>query len=159
LDVNERLPCFATAAPAPAATNAAAVETLNVEIAPPPVPHVSIRCGRSVVTRSIARRSARAAPATSAGVSPLTRSAIRRAASWAGVASPRMTASNTSAARVSGRDSRRERAAMACESGAGASGIDLVGGLQRYPEKSPFVKQDNRLHRLKGPRPSSIFRA
>ena len=35
------LPCFATEAPAPAATNAVAVETLNVLLPSPPVPHVS----------------------------------------------------------------------------------------------------------------------
>src|SRR2546426_11549168 len=40
LDVNDRLPCLATTAPAPAATNAAAVEILKVETAPPPVPQV-----------------------------------------------------------------------------------------------------------------------
>src|SRR5271157_4294287 len=37
----ERLPCLATAAPAPEATNAAAVEMLNVPALSPPVPHVS----------------------------------------------------------------------------------------------------------------------
>src|SRR2546422_3843541 len=40
LDVNDRLPCLATTAPAPAATNAAAVEILKVETTPPPVPQV-----------------------------------------------------------------------------------------------------------------------
>ena len=43
LDVNDRLPCLATTAPAPAATSAAAVETLKVETVPPPVPQVSMR--------------------------------------------------------------------------------------------------------------------
>jgi len=37
-----RLPCFATAAPAPAATSAAAVEMLNVLQPSPPVPQLSI---------------------------------------------------------------------------------------------------------------------
>jgi hypothetical protein len=41
-DVLERLPCLATAQPAPAAISAAVVETLNVE-GPPPVPAVSTR--------------------------------------------------------------------------------------------------------------------
>src|SRR2546422_8469659 len=40
LEVNDRLPCLATTAPAPAATNAAAVEILKVETTPPPVPQV-----------------------------------------------------------------------------------------------------------------------
>ena len=35
-------PCFATIAPAPAATNVTAVEILNVPELSPPVPHVSI---------------------------------------------------------------------------------------------------------------------
>src|SRR5206468_13004186 len=42
-DVYERFPCFGTVAPAPAATNAATVEVLNVGTVPPPVPHVSTR--------------------------------------------------------------------------------------------------------------------
>ena len=37
----ERLPCLATRTPAPATTNAAAVETLKVPEASPPVPQVS----------------------------------------------------------------------------------------------------------------------
>ena len=40
-EVNDRLPCFAIGTPAPAATNAAAVEILNVVTVPPPVPAVS----------------------------------------------------------------------------------------------------------------------
>ena len=40
-EVNDRLPCFAIVTPAPAATNAAAVEILNVVTVPPPVPAVS----------------------------------------------------------------------------------------------------------------------
>ena len=42
----ERLPCLATAQPAPAATSAAAVEMLKVD-GPPPVPAVSTRSSRS----------------------------------------------------------------------------------------------------------------
>src|SRR5664280_36346 len=41
-DETARLPCFATGAPAPATTKAAAVETLNVPSPSPPVPHTSI---------------------------------------------------------------------------------------------------------------------
>src|SRR5256885_7302789 len=52
LDVNDRLPCLATTAPAPAATNAAAVEILKVETAPPPVPQVSTRCAPFASTRT-----------------------------------------------------------------------------------------------------------
>ncbi len=45
--VAERLPCLATAQPAPAAISAAVVETLKV-LLPPPVPAVSSRSSRSV---------------------------------------------------------------------------------------------------------------
>ena len=45
----ERLPCLATAQPAPAAISAAVVETLNVG-RPPPVPAVSIRSSRPACT-------------------------------------------------------------------------------------------------------------
>ena len=47
--VADRLPCFATAQPAPAAISAAVVETLNV-LRPPPVPDVSSRSSRSLGT-------------------------------------------------------------------------------------------------------------
>ena len=45
----ERLPCLATAQPAPAATSAAAVEMLKVD-GPPPVPAVSTRSSRPAST-------------------------------------------------------------------------------------------------------------
>ena len=45
-DETERLPCFATPAPAAAATSAAAVEMLNVLPPSPPVPAVSTRSSR-----------------------------------------------------------------------------------------------------------------
>src|SRR5437899_5190817 len=47
-DDTDRLPCLATRRPAPATTNAVAVETLNVPDASPPVPQVSISISRSV---------------------------------------------------------------------------------------------------------------
>ena len=112
-DVNERLPCFATDAPAPAATNAAAVEMLKVETAPPPVPQVSTRWRSSTSTRTIAARSARAAPATSAAVSPFNRRPIRSAAICAGVASPRITHPKTSLVCCSESEPRLARAAIA----------------------------------------------
>ena len=43
-ECDARFPCFATRAPAAAATIAAAVEILNVPNPLPPVPHVSTRC-------------------------------------------------------------------------------------------------------------------
>ena len=42
-EVKLRLPCLATGTPAPATTNAAAVEMLSVPTRPPPVPQVSTR--------------------------------------------------------------------------------------------------------------------
>ena len=119
-DVKERLPCLATEAPAPAATNAAAVEMLKVDTVPPPVPHVSTRCAPCASTRTMAWRSARAAPAISSAVSPFTRRPMSKAASCTGVASPRITAPNTSVACCSLSDWRLARAAIARCSGEGA---------------------------------------
>ncbi len=50
-DETARLPCFATPAPAAAATSAAAVEMLNVLPPSPPVPAVSTRSSRLRVHR------------------------------------------------------------------------------------------------------------
>ena len=58
--VLDRLPCLATAQPAPAATSAAAVEMLNV-LGPPPVPAVSTRSWRPSPPRR--RAGASSAPA------------------------------------------------------------------------------------------------
>ena len=97
-EVNERLPCLAILAPAPAATKAAAVEMLNVVTAPPPVPQVSTRpSGSEAGSRTIASRNARAAPATSSACSPFTRSAVRSEATWAALASPRITSPKAAA--------------------------------------------------------------
>ena len=96
-EVNERLPCFAIRTPAPAASSAAAVEMLNVR----PRRRRYRRCRRGRRTaaagkRTIAPRSARAAPATSSAVSPFTRRPMSSAAICAAVASPRMTIPNAS---------------------------------------------------------------
>src|SRR5687768_5976656 len=130
-EVKERLPCFATRAPAPAARSAAAVEMLNVWTAPPPVPHVSTSwSGRSAGSATIAERSERATAATTSGVSPRTRSPMRSAATCAGVASPRITTSNAAviAAAPSGcpeasrRTASRSASPPACAGGA-AGGV------------------------------------
>src|SRR5665213_445787 len=87
----DRFPCFAMRTPAPAAASAAAVEMLNVEKAPPPVPHVSTSVVASASSNeSMAFRSARAPPATSCAVSPFTASATSSAPTCDGVPSPRM---------------------------------------------------------------------
>ena len=52
-----RLPCFATGSPAPAITNAAAVEILNVFARLDPVPAVSMKHGCFDVTRTARDRS------------------------------------------------------------------------------------------------------
>ena len=131
----ERLPCFATRAPAPATTNAAHVEMLNVPFASPPVPQVSTR-PRSVSARGDAntgaacRRIAVASPTSSSTVSPFSRSADssppicasvarpHRISSIAASASarvkfrPRVTASNES--RITGVPRPCRRRAFAC---------------------------------------------
>ena len=85
-----RLPCFATAAPAAAATSAAAVEMLNVCAPSPPVPTMSTTGERCGVTGTTCSRIASAKPAISSAVSPFVRRATRKPAIWAGVASPSM---------------------------------------------------------------------
>src|SRR4029079_15417866 len=92
-----RLPCLATGTPAPATTKAAQVETLNVPLPSPPVPHVSM-APSGACTFSTFARMARAAPAISSTVSPRTRSAINRPLTCAGVADPDITSSKASAA-------------------------------------------------------------
>ncbi|HVM69143.1 MAG TPA: hypothetical protein VM204_04825, partial [Gaiellaceae bacterium] len=108
-----RLPCFATPAPAAAATIAAAVEMLIVAAPSPPVPAVSTRSSRRGRTGSTCSRIASAQPAISSAVSPFARSATRKPAICACVASPRMISSITSRARArpSERPSRRSRSA------------------------------------------------
>src|SRR6185312_15460261 len=127
LEVNDRLPCLAIRTPAPAATSAAAVEMLNVPTDPPPVPHVSTMrsfCGR--FSRSIARRSAFAAPAITSALSPRTRNPVSNAAICTCDASPRMTTSNAAviASCVSGRSCAS--AAIAAWSGAGAGVVVMT---------------------------------
>src|SRR5204863_313136 len=83
----ERLPCLATRSPAPATTNAVAVETLKVPVASPPVPQVSMSTSRSVPvspatssvrvrTRTAFWRITWANPISSSTVSPFIRSAV-----------------------------------------------------------------------------------
>jgi len=164
LEVNERLPCFATTAPAPAATSAAAVEMLKVDTAPPPVPQVSTRDAPCASTGTIAWRNARAAPATSSGVSPFTRRPTSSAAICAGVASPRITTLNASVVCCALSDWRSARATIARRSGEEA-GWDGAGTGQRgfracqsYPAKSRFVKYHNGLRALIDPLFLPIFR-
>src|SRR4051812_15315472 len=107
--VAERLPCLATAQPAPAAISAAVVETLKVG-RPPPVPAVSIRSSRSVFTGVASRRIVVARPTSSSTVSPLVRSAISTAAVCTSDALPCMISARTAAA-CSALRSRREASA------------------------------------------------
>src|SRR2546422_3162655 len=90
-DDTERLPCLATRAPAPAATNMAAVEILNVCEASPPVPTTSSRLsGSGTSTRVANSRMTCAAAAISPTVSFLTRRPTVSAAIITGEASPLM---------------------------------------------------------------------
>ena len=89
-----RLPCLATTTPQPAATKAAAVLTLKVSAASPPVPTTSmIRSMPGTTMRTTFSRRARTKPVISSGVSPFMRSAVNSAAIWeSGTPSPDMTA-------------------------------------------------------------------
>src|SRR5262245_10183400 len=84
-----RLPCFATRAPAAAATIAPIVEMLTVRARSPPVPTRSVSLP-GMLTGVASLSIADARPSTSAGVSPFIRSPIPNAAIWAGVAAPSM---------------------------------------------------------------------
>ena len=87
--VAERLPCFATGQPAPAAISAAVVEMLKV-VGPPPVPAVSTRPGLSISTWAASCRIVRARPTSSETVSPFARSETRKAAVCTSLARPSM---------------------------------------------------------------------
>mmetsp|Transcript_8581 Transcript_8581/g.18246 ORF Transcript_8581/g.18246 Transcript_8581/m.18246 type:complete len:266 (-) Transcript_8581:175-972(-) len=76
----ERLPCFATLAPAAAATMEAPVEMLTEPMPSPPVPTMSTTPPDLVLTGRPLSSMARASPAISSGVSPLARSSTRKAA-------------------------------------------------------------------------------
>ena len=91
------LPCFATFRPAPAATNAAAVEILKVLRPSPPVPTESTSMP-STFTRSENSRMTVAIPAISSVLSPFSRRAVRNEPNWAWVASPDMIWRITAAA-------------------------------------------------------------
>src|SRR5438034_7467586 len=100
-DDTERLPCLAPRAPAPAATNTAAVEMLNVCDASPPVPTTSSSVSRLGTSTLVANsRMTCAAAVISPTVSFFTRRPTVNAAIITGVASPlmilRMTASISS---------------------------------------------------------------
>src|SRR5262245_19118105 len=101
-ELNERLPCLATRTPAPATTNAAALETLNVPLTSPPVPQVSTRApsgARPELKMGSAYRSmATANPTSSSTVSPLWRSAASRARICASLARPESNFSITTSA-------------------------------------------------------------
>ena len=107
-----RFPCFATPAPAAAATRAAVVEMLNVRAPSPPVPAVSTRSSRRGRTERTCSRMASAQPAISPARSPLSLSATRKPPICAGVASPLMIWFITS--RASGRV--RSRPSSSCAS-------------------------------------------
>ena len=78
-DETARLPCFATSAPAPAATSAAIVEMLNVPRPSPPVPQVSMTRTLSTSSGVTRSRIAIAAPVISSAVSPFIRRAMSSA--------------------------------------------------------------------------------
>ena len=127
--VAERLPCLATAQPAAAAISAAVVETLNVE-RPPPVPAVSTRSVRLVVTGVANERIVRARPASSWTVSPFVRSAMSRPAICVSEASPDMMTASTSEASSVERSRPEATASIArVRTGSGTGCAETSGGL------------------------------
>src|SRR4051812_45521033 len=146
--VAERLPCLATAQPAPAAISAAVVETLNVG-RPPPVPAVSIRSPRSASTGVAIRRMVVASPTISSTVSPFVRSAMRTAAVSVSDALPAMISPSTAAASSTCRSSREARRPIALVS----SGF----GIQEVRQQALALGRQHRLrvelHAVRGQLP------
>src|SRR3954463_13380596 len=133
--VAERLPCFATLQPAPAATKAAVVETLKVG-RPPPVPAVSTT---SPATSPFAARSrmVRARPAISATVSPLVRNPIRNPAVSGSEALPAMTSWRTREA------SSADRSSPAASRSIASVRIGL--GIEEVPQELLAMVGEHRL--------------
>src|SRR4051794_9360139 len=131
-----RLPCFATTQPAPAATNAAVVETLNVG-RPPPVPAVSSSSPAAVSTPAANLRIVRARPASSSSVSPFVRRAMRKPAICASAASPAMISASTAAACSSVR-SRREATVSIAR-------VRTSLGMEEVPQHVLAVRREDRL--------------
>src|SRR5580704_6616338 len=110
--VAERLPCFATAHPAPAAISAAVVETLKL-LRPPPVPAVSSSSPRLLGTCAASARMVRARPASSSTVSPFVLKPIRKPAICVSETSPCMISASTSAVSCALRSRREAIASIA----------------------------------------------
>ena len=119
-EVTARLPCLATLAPAPAATNAAPVEMFTVD-GPPPVPQVSTSMWESSTATCSARwRTACTSPESSVAVAPFARSAVRNAATCISLASPSIitpTARSTRSRERSSPATRRSRHSVSTGSG------------------------------------------
>src|SRR2546423_3091254 len=131
----ERLPCFATLQPAPAATRAAVVETLKVG-RPPPVPAVSTT---SPPTSAFAARSrmVRARRAISATVSPWVRNPIRNPAVSGSEALPAMTSWRTREA------SSADRSSPAASRSIASVRIGL--GIEEVPQELLAMVGEHRL--------------
>src|SRR5687768_8338819 len=106
-----RLPCFATGNPAPAITNAAAVEMLKVFARLDPVPAVSMKHVCRELTRTARDRSPSTKPVSSSTVSPFAASATNAAEICASVASGSSSALSSSPASSRLRSSRRTKRA------------------------------------------------
>ena len=132
--VAERLPCLATAQPAPAAISAAVVETLKV-VGPPPVPAVSTSGSRSTSTSAARLRIVRASPTSSGTVSPFVRNAIKNAPVWTSPARPSMISAEGGGGVVRG----QVGAVADLVDGAGEDFVGHGGGRSRAqsPRKFP----------------------
>src|SRR5215217_1432827 len=142
--VAERLPCFATRQPAPAAMKAAVVDTLKVG-RPPPVPAVSTRPSPAS-TLTERSRSTAASPAISPTVSPFVRSAIRNAAAWASEAFP-----STISARTRDASSGARSSPLATRS---IASVRTLFGIEEVAEQLFAVRREHglgvELHALEG---------
>src|SRR5215210_5828501 len=143
--VAARLPCLAITTPAPRATNAAAVETLMVPLASPPVPQVSTMCS-GALTFSAKRRMARAKPTISPTDSPRTRRAVNKAAVTAGSTVPSMISSSARSASPA----ERGLPAATFPSVSRSKGLALQEVLQQLPAAPRQDALGVKLHALHG---------
>ena len=117
-----------------------------------PVPHVSTSAaGSGDGTRTIARRSAPTAPASSAGVSPLTRSPTSSAAICAGDAEPAMMSSNAAPDSTDESDCPAASALIACES------ASATPQCPREAFRQPRLRRGERAHEPEQPHALDVF--
>ncbi len=109
IELADRFPCLATFTPAPATTNAATVEMLNVFASSPPVPQVSSDGPGPGSTRIISARIARANPVSTSAPTRRGGSSTRKADNCTGETAPARISRIASCASASPNGNSRTR--------------------------------------------------